>query len=175
MTLTILLTRWLYLLVDEECSLNGVFRPASSFESLKFLLLRSSVDNIDPEDPLFGLCHELRQIERSNSLEEIIIKIITTLRLQHDFLTDLDDVLTLPGYTKLRRLRLEILLLTGMVEEYDRKESRRELNDAAQARCSQLFNRPSLDFSHLVAVQGTNESGDESDDDDDIFDHFYGE
>jgi hypothetical protein len=171
MTLTILLTRWLYLLVDEECSLNGVFRPASSFESLKFLLLRSSVDNIDPEDPLFGLCHELRQIERSNSLEEIIIKIITTLRLQHDFLADLNDVLTLPGYTKLRRLRLEILLLIDMVEEYDREESRRELNDAARAQCSQLFNRPSLDFSHLVAVQGI----DESDGDDDIFDYCYGE
>jgi hypothetical protein len=40
--------------------------------------------NINP----LGFCHELRQIERSNSLEEILIKVSTypTLRLLHDFL-----------------------------------------------------------------------------------------
>jgi hypothetical protein len=153
------------LLVDEECSLNGVFQPSSSFESLKSLSLRLSIDDIDPEDPLFGLCDELRRLERSNSLEEILVKVATTFRLQPDFLTDLNDVLTLPGYTKLRRLRLEILLWTGMMEDYDREESRRELNGAAQTQCSQLFNRPSLKFSHLVAVEGI--------DDDDPFGYFY--
>ena len=167
MTLTMLLTRWLYLLVDEQCSLNGVFSPASSFEDLESLFLRSYIDGIDIEDPVYGLCHELRQIERSNSLEDILIKIITNSRLQLDFLADLNDVLTLPGYTKLGCLRLEILLLTEMVEEYDREESRRELDDAARAQCSQLLNQPSLDFSYLVAVQGV--------DDDDIFEYFYDE
>ena len=92
-----------YLLVDEELSLNGVVQPSSSFKSLRCLWLRLSIYNIEPEDPLFGLCHELRQIERSNSLEEILIKVSTFLRLQQDFLADLNDVLTLPGYTKLRQ------------------------------------------------------------------------
>ncbi|KIJ94354.1 hypothetical protein K443DRAFT_110567 [Laccaria amethystina LaAM-08-1] len=144
----------LRLKVNDGCSLNGVFQPSSSFESLKSLSLRLSMD-FDPKNPLFGLCHELGRIERSNSLlEEILIEVPTTFRLQHDFLTDLNDVLTLPGYTKLRRLRLEILLRTVIFEEYDREESNRELNDAAQAQCSQLFNRPSLNFSYFVAVQG---------------------
>jgi hypothetical protein len=71
-----------FLLVDEECSLNGVFQPFSSFESLKSLSLRLSIDDIDPEDPLFGLCDELRRIERTNSLEEILIKVSTPFRLQ---------------------------------------------------------------------------------------------
>jgi hypothetical protein len=146
-----LLTWWLYLLVYGECSLNGVFQPASSFESIKSLLLRLHIDDMNFEDPLFGLCHELRQMERSNSLEEIVIKIITTSRLQHDFLTDLNDVLTLPGYTKLRCLRLEILLLAGTAEDFDK------LNDATQAQCSQLFNRPSLNFSYRVAVEGVDD------------------
>ena len=167
MTLTMLLTLWLYLLVDEQCSLNGVFQPVSSFGGLASLFLRLTIDGIDLEDPLYGLCHEMRQIERSNSLEDILIKIITNSRLQHDFLADLNDVLTLPGYNKLGCLLLEILLLTEMVEEYDREESRRELNDAARAQCSQLLNQPSLDYSYLVAVQGV--------DDDDIFDYFYDE
>jgi len=43
MPLTMLLMQWLYLLVDKECSLNSVFQPA--------------------KDPLFGFCHELKQIE----------------------------------------------------------------------------------------------------------------
>ena len=148
-----------YLLVDEELSLNGVFQPSSSFKSLRCLWLRLSIYNIEPEDPLFGLCHELRRIERSNSLEEILIKVSSFLRLQQDFLADLNDVLTLPGYTKLRCLHLEIILRFETIEEYDRvEESRQELNNAAQ----QLFNRPSLKFSYLVAVKGI-------DDDDDIF------
>ena len=166
MTLTMLLTRWLYLLVDEECSLNGVFQPATSFESLKFLFLISSIDHRGSEDPLYGLCHELRQVERRNSLEEILIKTATTFGLQQDFLADLNDVLNLPGYSKLRRLRVQILLLDGMVAEYDREKFRRDLNDAAQAQCSQLYNRPSLDFSCLVAVQGVY--------DDDLFYYFHG-
>jgi hypothetical protein len=160
-----LLTRWLYLLVGDGISLNGVFKPSSSFESLRSLSLRLSIDDLDPGDPLFGLCHELRRIERINGLEEIHIKVSTTFRLQHDFLADLNNVLTLPGYTKLRRLRLEILLWIDMVERYDREESRRELNDAVQAKCSQLFRRPSLDFSHLVAVLGI--------DMDDTFGHTF--
>ncbi|EDR03157.1 uncharacterized protein LACBIDRAFT_331838 [Laccaria bicolor S238N-H82] len=153
--------------VDEECSLNDVFQPSISFENLKILSLRFSIDEIDPKDPLFGLCHELRRIERSNGLEEILIKVSTTLKLQPDFLADLNDVLTLPGYTKLRCLRLEILLWLDTVEEYDREESRRELNNAAQARCSQLLHRPSLDFSYLVAVQGID------DDVEDIVGYYY--
>ena len=161
-----LLTWWLYLLVDKECSSNGVLQPATSFESHKSLFLISSIDYTEPEDPLYGFCHELRQIERSNSLEEILIKIATRFRLQQDFLADLNDVLNLPGYTKLRRFRVKILLLNGVVEEYDREESRRELKDAAQAQCSQLCNRPSLDFSCLVAVKGVH--------DDDLFYYFHG-
>ena len=109
----------------------------------------------------------MRQIERSNSLEEILIRIITTSRLQLDFLADLNDVLTLPGYTKLGCLRLEILLLTGTGEEYDREEFRRELVKAARAQCSQLLEQPSLDVSLLVAVQGV--------DDDDVFEYFCDE
>ena len=107
------------------------------------------------------------QIERSNSLEEILIKVIATFRLQHDFLADLNDVLTLPGYIKLHCLCLEILLLTAMVKEYDHEESRWQLDDAAHALCSQLFNQPSLDFSCLAVMQGV--------DDDNIFDYFYDE
>jgi PleD family two-component response regulator len=150
-----LLTQWLYFLVSEQCSLNGVFQPSSSFQSLKSLSLGLSIDDyFVPENPLFGLCRELQGIERSNSLEDILIKVSTSLRLQHDFLAELNDVLTLPGYTKLRRLCLEILLWTEMVDGYDREESRRELDDAAHAHCSQLFDRPSLNFSFFVAVEG---------------------
>jgi hypothetical protein len=95
----------------------------------------------------------------------VIFKVLGPPWLQHDFLADLNDVLTLPGYTKLRRLRLEILLWSEVMEDYDREESRRELNGATRAQCSQLFNRPSLDFSHLVALEGI--------DDDETFGYFY--
>ena len=104
------------------------------------------------------------ETDREKSLEEILIKIATRFRLQQDFLADLNDVLNLPGYTKLRRFRVKILLLNGVVEDYDREESRQELKDAAQAQCSQLYNRPSLDFSCLVAVKGVY--------DDDLFYYF---
>ena len=127
-------------------SLKALFQTASSLRTVKFLTMHLSKVDSAHGDPLCGLCRELALLEGSNNFEEIVINIATNCRfVEHSIFGDLHNILVSPGYSKLRRLHLEILL-SGV---YDRESFKQELEDAARAQCSWLLNPT---FTYVVVL-----------------------
>ena len=132
--------------------MNAVFQTARSLRTVKFLTLDFTKVVSAQGDPLCGLCRELTLLEGSNNFAEIIINIATNLRfVEHSIFGDLDNILILPGYSKLRRLHLEILLQHRLSGVFDRESFKQELEDAAQAQCSRLLNPT---FTYVVVLAG---------------------
>jgi hypothetical protein len=85
-------------------SLADMLRP--SMKTLKHIALTLDVDE-DDIDPLFGIPSELKRMRDKNIIETITIKVEKQCSVGKDW-DRLDDVLTAPGWSSLKKVSLAI-------------------------------------------------------------------
>jgi hypothetical protein len=82
-----------------------------SMQTLKHIVVDIHVDDVD-NDPLFGIPFELENMRRKNIIESITIGVLVQTdadcRRQGDDWGRLDEVLTTPGWSSLKRVSLAI-------------------------------------------------------------------